>query len=46
MAELLTPDQLDLMTHQVATLADIPILSQEILKGKIRGRVVVDLSAS
>lgn len=30
---------------QVATLADVPELSQQILKGQIRGRVVVDVNA-
>jgi acrylyl-CoA reductase (NADPH) len=30
--------------HQVVALEDIPALSQDILKGQVRGRVVVDLS--
>jgi D-arabinose 1-dehydrogenase-like Zn-dependent alcohol dehydrogenase len=30
--------------HQVVALEDIPALSKDILKGQVRGRVVVDLS--
>lgn len=30
---------------QVAPLADVPALSQEILQGKVRGRVVIDVNA-
>ncbi|WP_404308297.1 acrylyl-CoA reductase (NADPH) [Neorhodopirellula lusitana] len=35
--------KLDAMTHS-ATLADVPTLATEILKGNIRGRVVVDVN--
>ena len=37
-------DKLDAMIHR-ATLADIPVLGAEILKGRIKGRVVVDVNA-
>lgn len=30
---------------QVASLADVPALSQEILQGKVRGRMVIDVNA-
>jgi hypothetical protein len=29
----------------VAPLADVPALSEEILKGQVRGRVVIDVNA-
>jgi acrylyl-CoA reductase (NADPH) len=37
-------DLLDAMI-QVATLADLPALSQQILKGQVRGRIVIDVNA-
>ena len=37
-------DHLDHMTH-LASLSDVPRLSEEILKGQIQGRVVIDLNA-
>lgn len=44
LAELMPKDALDAMTQE-ATLADIPALSQDILQGKIKGRVVIDVAA-
>ena len=46
LADLLSGDMLEAMTHQEVTLAGIPVLSQEILQGKIRGRVVVNVKDS
>ncbi|NNU80045.1 oxidoreductase [Halovulum dunhuangense] len=43
-AELLPLDRLDAMIHP-ATLADLPELGAAILKGEVRGRVVVDVNA-
>jgi len=37
-------DKLDAMTG-IATLADLPRLADEILKGRIRGRMVIDVNA-
>ncbi len=37
---------LDLMTDREATLDEIPTLSQEILQGKIRGRVIINVADS
>lgn len=39
----LPTDSLDSMTHVVA-LEEIPALGEQILKGRVRGRIVVDLS--
>ncbi len=39
----LRPDQVDEMTV-VAKLADVPRLAEEILAGKTRGRVVVEVN--
>ncbi|MCH8184376.1 MAG: oxidoreductase, partial [Proteobacteria bacterium] len=36
-------DQLDAMTHE-AGLAELPSLADEILKGQIRGRTVIDVN--
>jgi len=44
LAQLLAPEQIGLMTAREATLEEIPALSEEILQGKIRGRVVVKVS--
>lgn len=44
LAQHLPAELLALMTHQEASLEDIPTLSQEILQGKIRGRVVIRVS--
>jgi acrylyl-CoA reductase (NADPH) len=44
MAELLPRDKLA-ATIQPATLADLPRLGADILQGKVRGRVVVDVNA-
>jgi acrylyl-CoA reductase (NADPH) len=38
-------DKLDAMTN-VATLADLPRLGADILKGQVRGRVVIDVNKS
>ena len=40
----LSLDLLDMLT-QVVPLADVPALSYRIIDGKVRGRVVVDVSA-
>jgi acrylyl-CoA reductase (NADPH) len=40
----LDPDRLDAMTTS-ATLSDLPTLGEAILRGEVRGRVVVDLPA-
>lgn len=45
MAEIMTDPLFELITNQVAPLTEVPNLSQQILKGQIRGRVVVDLNA-
>ncbi len=45
LARDLTPAALEQMT-QVVTLQDLPALSREILQGRVRGRVVVDVNAS
>ena len=37
-------DKLDAMTSE-ATLADLPALGQDILKGQVRGRLVIDVNA-
>jgi acrylyl-CoA reductase (NADPH) len=37
-------DRLDAMVHP-ATLSDLPQLGRDILKGQVKGRVVVDVSA-
>ena len=42
LAELLPLDKLDAMTSEAA-LADLPALAKDILKGRVRGRLVVDL---
>lgn len=42
LGELMTSDMLDRMSQEVS-LEDVPALSEDILKGKIRGRVVVKL---
>ena len=44
LAEDLDPEKLERMTQEVA-LADVPQVAADILKGKIRGRVVVDVNA-
>ncbi len=44
LARDLPKEALDLMMHD-ARLADVPELSQQILKGQIKGRVVVDVNA-
>lgn len=46
LAKLLSAEMLEQMTHQEARLADIPALSQQILKGQIRGRVVINVKDS
>ena len=43
-AEVLPMEKLDAMT-ETATLDDLPKLGAEILKGQVRGRVVVDVNA-
>ncbi len=43
LAQLLSAEMLEQMSQE-ATLEDIPTLSQKILQGQIRGRVVVNLS--
>jgi acrylyl-CoA reductase (NADPH) len=43
LAQMLSANILNLMTQE-ALLEDVPALSQEILQGKIRGRVVVKIS--
>ena len=43
-AKDLPMDQLDAMVHP-ATLADLPKLGADILKGQVKGRVVVDVNA-
>jgi acrylyl-CoA reductase (NADPH) len=40
----LPPDRLEAMTS-MATLAEVPVLGVEILAGKVRGRIVVDVNA-
>ncbi|MDW4496402.1 acryloyl-CoA reductase [Sulfitobacter sp. D35] len=42
-AEVLPMDKLDSMVHP-ATLEDLPQLGRDILKGQVKGRVVVDLN--
>lgn len=37
-------DRLDRMTR-IASLTDVPALAQAILRGQVRGRVVIDVSA-
>ena len=44
LAEDLDPEKLERMTQEVA-LADVPQVAADILKGKIRGRVVVNVNA-
>ena len=44
LAEDLDPEKLERMTQEVA-LVDVPQVAADILKGKIRGRVVVDVNA-
>ncbi|MBT0956617.1 oxidoreductase [Alphaproteobacteria bacterium KMM 3653] len=44
LAEVLPMDKLEAMV-QPATLEDLPQLGRDILKGQVKGRVVVDLSA-
>ena len=44
LAEDLDPEKLERMTQEVA-LADVPQVAADILEGKIRGRVVVDVNA-
>lgn len=44
LAQLLSSDLLDKIT-QVYPLREVPRLSEEILKGQIRGRVVIDVNA-
>ena len=44
LAENLDPEKLERMTQEVA-LADVPQVAADILKGKIRGRVVVNVNA-
>ena len=44
LAEDLDPEKLERMTQEVA-LADVPRVAADILEGKIRGRVVVDVNA-
>jgi len=45
LAETLSADTLDLITNREATLEAIPALSEEILRSKIRGRVVINVEA-
>ncbi len=45
LAKLLPAESLDRMTARVAPLADLPTLADEILQGRVRGRVVVDVNA-
>ncbi len=42
LARDLPVEKLDAMIHE-ATLADLPALANDILKGRVRGRVVVDV---
>lgn len=45
LASLLSADDFDHMTARTIGLADIPSVSEEVLEGTIRGRVVVDVQA-
>ncbi len=45
LARGLPPDQLDSAT-QIVSLAEVPALAPRILKGEVRGRIVIDLAAS
>ena len=45
LAERLTEDHYDRITDRVIGLADVPQASRDLLNGKIRGRVVVDVQA-
>jgi acrylyl-CoA reductase (NADPH) len=43
-AKDLPMDKLEAMIH-LATLSDLPALGKDILKGQVKGRVVVDVNA-
>jgi len=46
LAELMSDEVFDLITESTVTLEEIPDLSQQILKGQVKGRVVVDLETT
>jgi len=44
LTETMTPELLELITERVIGLVEVPAVSQDIMQGQVRGRVVVDVN--
>ena len=45
LADAITPATIERMTERVVPLAEVPRVAPQVLAGRVRGRIVVDLRA-